>query len=51
VGVKLEQFTHFMQQGEEQISMVILEARENDLLFISAEEENPSRVECQPVLH
>ncbi|CDG47548.1 YbjN domain-containing protein [Serratia symbiotica] len=51
VGVTLEQFTHFMQQGEEQISMVILEARENDLLYISDEEESPSGVECQPVLH
>ncbi|NIG98836.1 MAG: YbjN domain-containing protein [Serratia symbiotica] len=51
VGVTLEQFTHFMQQGEEQISMVILEARENDLLYISNEEESSSGVECQPVLH
>ncbi|MCP1065548.1 YbjN domain-containing protein [Serratia symbiotica] len=51
VGVTLEQFTHFMQQGEEQISMVILEAREKDLLYISDEEESPSVVECQPVLH
>lgn len=51
VGVTLEQFTQFMQQGEEQISMVILEARENDLLYISDEEESPSGVECQPVLH
>ncbi|NIH16295.1 YbjN domain-containing protein [Serratia symbiotica] len=51
VGVTLEQFTHFMQQGKEQISMVILEARENDLLYISDEEEGPSGVECQPVLH
>lgn len=51
VGVTLEQFTHFMQQGEEQISMVILEARENDLLYISDEEESPSGVECQTVLH
>ncbi|NIG87924.1 YbjN domain-containing protein [Serratia symbiotica] len=51
VGVTLEQFTHFMQQGKEQISMVILEARENDLLYISDEEESPSGVECQPVLH
>ncbi|MBF1995229.1 YbjN domain-containing protein [Serratia symbiotica] len=51
VGVTLEQFTHFMQQGEEQISMVILEARENDLLYISDEEESSSGVECQPVLH
>ncbi len=51
IGVTLEQFMHFMQQGEEQISMVILEAQANDLLFISEEEENFSGVECQPVLH
>ncbi|NIG62204.1 MAG: YbjN domain-containing protein [Serratia symbiotica] len=51
VGVTLEQFTYFMKQGEEQISMVILEARENDLLYISDEEEGHSGVECQLVLH
>ncbi|AEW44661.1 hypothetical protein SCc_526 [Serratia symbiotica str. 'Cinara cedri'] len=51
VGVTLKQFTHFMQQSEEQISLVILEARANDLLFIDDEEENSSSIECQPVLH
>ncbi|NIG88696.1 MAG: YbjN domain-containing protein [Serratia symbiotica] len=50
VGVKLEQFTHFMQQSKEQISMVILEALANDLLYISDEEESPSGFESQPVL-
>lgn len=35
MGVTLEQFTHFMQQGEEQISIMIFKARENDLLYIS----------------
>lgn len=39
VGITYEQFTHFMQQGEEQVSMVILEARANDLLFMGDEEE------------
>ena len=51
VGVTLEQFTHFMQQGEEQISMVILEARANDLLFMGDEEENPASAERLPMLH
>lgn len=39
VGVTFEQFAYFMQQGEEQISMVILEARANDLLFLGDDEE------------
>ena len=51
VGVAYEQFAHFMQQGEEQISMVILEARANDLLFMGDEEENPATVASQPMLH
>jgi hypothetical protein len=51
VGVAHEQFAHFMQQGEEQISMVILEARANDLLFMGDEEENPATVASQPMLH
>lgn len=51
VGVAYEQFAHFMQQGEEQISMVILEARANDLLFMGDEEDNPATVASQPMLH
>ncbi len=39
-GMTLEQFRHFMQQSEEQISMVILEAGANNLLFIGEEEED-----------
>ncbi|MBJ7220485.1 MULTISPECIES: YbjN domain-containing protein [unclassified Brenneria] len=39
-GMTLEQFRHFMQQSEEQISMVILEAGANNLLFIGDEEES-----------
>lgn len=38
-GVTLEQFRHFMQQSEEQISMVILEASANNMLFLGEEEE------------
>ena len=53
VGITLEQFAHFMQQGEEQVSMVILEARANDLLFMGEgeEEENPAAAMRQPMLH
>ncbi len=51
VGVAYEQFAHFMQQGEERISMVILEARANNLLFMGDEEENPATVASQPMLH
>ncbi|MFC3395906.1 YbjN domain-containing protein [Brenneria rubrifaciens] len=38
-GISLEQFRHFMMQSEEQISMIILEAGANNLLFISDDEE------------
>ena len=51
VGITYEQFTHFMQQGEEQVSMVILEARANDLLFMGDEEEIPAGAVRQPMLH
>ncbi|MGL9733629.1 MAG: YbjN domain-containing protein [Symbiopectobacterium sp.] len=33
-GVIIEQFRHFMQQSEKQISMVILEACANNMLFL-----------------
>ncbi|KAA9001058.1 YbjN domain-containing protein [Affinibrenneria salicis] len=39
VGVTLEQFRFFMQQAEEQISMIILEAGANNLLYAGDEEE------------
>jgi hypothetical protein len=50
-GVAYEQFAHLMKQGEEQISMVILEAKANDLLFMGEEEENPAATAYQPMLH
>ena len=39
VGITREQFAAFVKQSEEQISMVILEACANQLLYISEEEE------------
>ncbi|MGL9760343.1 MAG: YbjN domain-containing protein [Symbiopectobacterium sp.] len=38
-GVVIEQFRHFIQQSEEQISMIILEANANNMLFLAEEEE------------
>lgn len=38
-GVNFKQFSWFMRQSEEQISMVILEANAQQLLFTSEEEE------------
>lgn len=51
VGVTSEQFIYFIRQSEEQISIVILEARDNDLLYISEEEESQADVGFHPVLH
>lgn len=51
VGVAYEQFAYFMRQGEEQLSMVILEARANDLLFMGDEEEPPPMATRQLMLH
>ncbi|WP_127958000.1 YbjN domain-containing protein [Serratia microhaemolytica] len=51
VGITYRQFAHFMQQGEEQISMVILEARANDLLFLGEEEESGTTNIRQTMLH
>ncbi|PLR37254.1 YbjN domain-containing protein [Chimaeribacter californicus] len=51
VGVTLEQFSSFMQQSEEQISMIILEARANDLLFLGEEDDNAPPVEILHRLH
>ncbi len=39
VGITREQFAAFVKQSEEQISMVILEACANQLLYISEEED------------
>lgn len=44
VGVVIEQFRHFMQQSEEQISMVILEACANNMLFFGEEETSTTRI-------
>lgn len=52
VGITLEQFAHFLQQGEEQMSMIILEAHANDLLFLGEEEESAPSVKITlPLLH
>ena len=51
VGVTIEQFAWFMQQSEEQISMVILEARAHQLLYIPEEEESASGDESRNFLH
>ena len=42
VGVSFEQFAAFVQQSEEQVSMVILEASAQQLLYKPEEEEQPS---------
>ncbi len=39
VGLTFEQFASFMQQSEEQVSMVVLEASAHDLLFKTEGEE------------
>ena len=39
VGVTIDQFAWFFRQSEEQISMVILEASANQVLYKSEEEE------------
>ncbi|HGH5979266.1 TPA: YbjN domain-containing protein [Kluyvera georgiana] len=41
VGVSFEQFAAFVQQSEEQVSMVILEASAQQLLYKQEEEEQP----------
>ncbi|MFP1722394.1 YbjN domain-containing protein [Lonsdalea quercina] len=50
-GITLEQFRYFMQQAEEQTSMVIMEAGANNLLFIGDEEESPASRVIAPSLH
>jgi len=53
VGVTHEQFSFFLQQAEEQMSMIILEAHANDLLFIGDDEEDgaPAASVNLPFLH
>lgn len=41
-GITLEQFRHFLQQAEQQVSMVIMEANANNLLFLGDDEEGPA---------
>ncbi|WP_215800244.1 YbjN domain-containing protein [Pantoea dispersa] len=50
-GITLGQFTHFMKQSEEGISMVIMEAFANHLLMISEDEERPPSVSSHSMLH
>lgn len=52
VGITLDQFAHFLQQGEEQMSMIILEAHANDLLFLGDDDESTPPVSVNiPLLH
>jgi hypothetical protein len=44
VGVTIDQFAWFFRQSEEQISMVILEASANQVLYKSEEEEPSLRI-------
>lgn len=50
-GVTFEQFAWFMRQSEEQISMVILEARAHQLLFVPEEEEIKTNDDARNFLH
>ncbi|VEB99261.1 Putative bacterial sensory transduction regulator [Cedecea lapagei] len=50
-GITLEQFAAFVQQSEEQVSMVILEACANQLLFVTEEEEHDSTIIHTHSLH
>ncbi|MCG8708977.1 YbjN domain-containing protein [Brenneria sp. 4F2] len=50
-GMTLEQFRYFMQQSEEQISMIILEAGANNLLFVGDEEDVPASRTSTSYLH
>ena len=49
--VTLEQFAWFMRQSEEQISMVILEARAHQMLFVPEEEELKAGEDAHNFLH
>ncbi len=50
-GVNRAQFAWFMQQSEQQISMVILEAGANQLLYSGEEEEQLFNLQQAPLLH
>jgi len=51
VGISIEQFSYFLQQGEEQMSMIILEAHANDLLFAGDDEPVTEIALNHPMLH
>ncbi|WP_438288561.1 YbjN domain-containing protein [Edwardsiella tarda] len=55
VGITLEQFAAFMQQAEEQVSMVMMEARANGMLFLGEGEEGEGEFSAEssggPLLH
>ncbi|MFD1802966.1 YbjN domain-containing protein [Mixta tenebrionis] len=50
-GITYGQFVHFMQQSEEQISMIVMEAFANNLLMLGEEEEPVAAGSRLPVLH
>ncbi|MCU5774981.1 YbjN domain-containing protein [Erwiniaceae bacterium BAC15a-03b] len=50
-GVTMGQFSHFMKQSEEQISMVILEAFANNLLVVGEDDDRTAIVTRQSMLH
>ncbi|WP_336983293.1 MULTISPECIES: YbjN domain-containing protein [unclassified Cedecea] len=51
VGITREQFAAFVQQSEEQVSMVILEVCANQLLFVAEEEERDGTIIHTHSLH
>lgn len=50
-GMTYGQFSHFMKQSEEQISMVILEAFANNLLIAGGDDDHPAMATRQSMLH
>lgn len=50
-GITREQFTWFLRQSEEQISMVIMEACAQQLLYNGEEDDRASNVMQTPFLH
>ncbi|WP_226569436.1 YbjN domain-containing protein [Mangrovibacter yixingensis] len=51
VGISHEQFTHFLRQSEEQISMVILEASAQQMLWSGEEDETSRSQATSHLLH
>ncbi|MFS2223419.1 YbjN domain-containing protein [Pantoea sp. B65] len=50
-GLTMGQFSHFMKQSEEQISMVILEAFANNLLVVGEDDDRTAIITRQTMLH